>query len=162
MDRGAWWATVHRVSKSWTWLSTHGSVFNNVCVLSHSFVSNSLWSHGLYPARLLSPWNFPGKTNGVGCNSLLQGIFPTQGLKLHILHLLYWQVYSLSLCPLENPTVNYSHQICSQGANRSPFLGSVMVALMVSFAGFHYSWSLWSCTGPCWFEVPLLVFTDWL
>ena len=25
MDRGAWWATVHRVSKNWTWLSTHVS-----------------------------------------------------------------------------------------------------------------------------------------
>ena len=23
MDRGAWWATVQRVAKSWTWLSTH-------------------------------------------------------------------------------------------------------------------------------------------
>ena len=23
MDRGAWWATVHGVTKSWTWLSTH-------------------------------------------------------------------------------------------------------------------------------------------
>ena len=23
MDRGAWWTTVHRVAKSWTWLSTH-------------------------------------------------------------------------------------------------------------------------------------------
>ena len=22
-DRGAWWATVHGVSKSWAWLSTH-------------------------------------------------------------------------------------------------------------------------------------------
>ena len=21
MDRGAWWATVHRITKSWTWLS---------------------------------------------------------------------------------------------------------------------------------------------
>ena len=21
MDRGAWWATVHRIAKSWTWLS---------------------------------------------------------------------------------------------------------------------------------------------
>ena len=28
-DRGAWWATVHRVTKSWTplkWLSTHAQV----------------------------------------------------------------------------------------------------------------------------------------
>ena len=24
------------------------------------------------------PWNFPGKSTGVGCHSLLQGIFPTQ------------------------------------------------------------------------------------
>ena len=23
VDRGAWWATVHEVPKSWTWLSTH-------------------------------------------------------------------------------------------------------------------------------------------
>ena len=23
MDRGAWWATVHRTAGSWTWLSTH-------------------------------------------------------------------------------------------------------------------------------------------
>ena len=28
----------------------------------------------------LSPWNFPGKSTGVGCHFLLQGIFPTQGL----------------------------------------------------------------------------------
>ena len=25
-----------------------------------------------------SPWNSPGKNTGVGCHSLLQGIFPTQ------------------------------------------------------------------------------------
>ena len=31
------------------------------------------------PARLLCPWNFPGKNTGVGGHSLLQGIFPTQG-----------------------------------------------------------------------------------
>ena len=32
-----------------------------VCMLSHSVVSNSLQPHGLLPARLLCPWNFPGK-----------------------------------------------------------------------------------------------------
>ena len=42
----------------------------------------TLWSRGLYPARLLCPWNFPGKNTGVGSQSLLQAIFPTQGLKL--------------------------------------------------------------------------------
>ena len=42
---------------------------------SHSVVSDSLWSHGLY-----SLWNSPGQNIGVGRLSLLQGIFPTQGL----------------------------------------------------------------------------------
>ena len=35
--------------------------------------------HGLKPTRLLHPWNFPGKSSGVGCHFLLQGIFPTRG-----------------------------------------------------------------------------------
>ena len=30
--------------------------------------------------------NFPGKNTGVGCHSLLQGIFPTQGLNSNLLH----------------------------------------------------------------------------
>ena len=29
--------------------------------------------------RLLRPWDFLGKSTGVGCHFLLQGIFPTQG-----------------------------------------------------------------------------------
>ena len=40
----------------------------------------------LRPARLLSPWDSPGKDAGVGCHSLLQGIFPTQGSNLDLLH----------------------------------------------------------------------------
>ena len=30
--------------------------------------------------RLLCPWDFPGKSTGVGCHFLLHGIFLTQGL----------------------------------------------------------------------------------
>ena len=32
------------------------------------------------------PWDFPGKNTGVGCHFLLQGIFPTQGLKPGLPH----------------------------------------------------------------------------
>ena len=32
--------------------------------------------HGLYPARLLCPWDFPGKNTGVGCHSLSLGKLP--------------------------------------------------------------------------------------
>ena len=34
------------------------------------------------PAKLLCPWNSPGKNIGVGCHFLLQEIFPTQGSNL--------------------------------------------------------------------------------
>ena len=46
---------------------------------SCSVMSDSLRPHGLKPTRLLLPWDFPGKSTGVGCHLLLQGIFPTQG-----------------------------------------------------------------------------------
>ena len=52
---------------------------------SHSAISNSLWSHGLYPARLLCPWGFPGKNTDMDFHFLVQRIFLTQGLNLHLL-----------------------------------------------------------------------------
>ena len=42
-------------------------------------MSDSLQPHGPYSIRLLCPWDSPGKNTRVGCHSLLQGIFPTQG-----------------------------------------------------------------------------------
>ena len=41
--------------------------------VSPSVVSDSLQPRGLWPARLLSPWDSPGKNTGVGCHCLLQG-----------------------------------------------------------------------------------------
>ena len=38
---------------------------------SRSVVSDSLGPHGLQPTRLLHPWDFPGKSTGVGCHCLL-------------------------------------------------------------------------------------------
>ena len=62
-------------------------------------MSNSLQPYGPEPARLLCPWDSPGKNTGVECHALLQGIFPTQGSTPHLLHLLHWQVSSLPLVP---------------------------------------------------------------
>ena len=83
-----------------------------MCMFRSSVVSNSLGSYGLEPARLLCPWDFPGKNTGVGCHFLLQGIylpnpgsnFSTQGSNPHLLCLLYWQVDSLPLCQLGDQT----------------------------------------------------------
>ena len=38
---------------------------------SRSVVSNSQRPHRLQPTRLLRPWDFPGKSTGVGCHCLL-------------------------------------------------------------------------------------------
>ena len=40
----------------------------------------------LQPSRLLCPWNSLVKSTGVGSQSLLQGICPTQGSNLGLLH----------------------------------------------------------------------------
>ena len=55
-------------------------------MLSCSVVSDSLKPHGLQPARLLCPWDSPGKNNGVGFHFLLQRIFLTQGSNLGLPH----------------------------------------------------------------------------
>ena len=66
-------------------------------VLSHSVMSNSLQPQALKLTRLLCQWNFTGKSTGVGCYFLLQGIFLTQGLNLCLLLLLHWQENSWPL-----------------------------------------------------------------
>ena len=58
------------------------------------------WPHGLYPARLLCPWDFPDKNTEVGWHFFLQGIFPTQRLNPHLLHL---QTESLPLSHQRSP-----------------------------------------------------------
>ena len=40
--------------------------------VSHSVICKCLQPHGLYPARLLCPWDSPGKNTGVVCHFLLQ------------------------------------------------------------------------------------------
>ena len=75
--------------------AARAKVSTPVCV-TYSFVSNSFRTHGLQPTSLLCSWDSPGKNTGVGSHSLLQGIFPTQGLNPGLLH--YRQIlYCLSL-----------------------------------------------------------------
>ena len=44
------------------WLHAYKQILTHVPFsgVSRSVLSNSLWPHGLYPARLLCPWNSPG------------------------------------------------------------------------------------------------------
>ena len=52
------------------------------CMLSHFSRVWVLWPYGPWSARLLCPWDSPGKNSGVGGHVLLQGIFLIQGLNL--------------------------------------------------------------------------------
>ena len=71
----------------WWWLFSRS-------VVSYSFMTP--WTVGAPPPRLLCPWDCPGENTGVGCDFLLLGIFPPQGLNLCFLP---WQADSLPLSP---------------------------------------------------------------
>ena len=72
-------------------------------------MSDSVQPCGLQAARLLCPWDSSGKNTGMGCHALLRRIFPTQGLNLHLLHLLHWQAGSLPLGPPGKPKLRVYH-----------------------------------------------------
>ena len=57
--------------------------------------SRLVMSDSLPPRGLYSPWNSLGQNTGVGSLSLLQVIFPTQGLNPGLPHC-RWIVYHLS------------------------------------------------------------------
>ena len=56
----------------------HSTLVVCVCSVAKSHLT-LLWPHGLYPARLLCPWDSPGKNTGVGCCFLLHS---DPGMKL--------------------------------------------------------------------------------
>ena len=69
---------MQRVGHDWAnemnWLNIH------VCVDAKLFqFVDSLWPYGLWPTRLLCPWDSPDKNTGVSCYALLQGIFWSWG-----------------------------------------------------------------------------------
>ena len=75
---------------------------------------NSKQPHGLQPTRLFCPWDFLGKDTAVGCHFLLQGIFPTQGSNLGLLH-------------------------CRQILYRLSYKGNVKIAYLVHKIHLHYT-----------------------
>ena len=67
-------------------------------------MSDSLWSYGLQPLRLLCPWHFPGKTTGTDCHFLLQGIWSSQPRDQNYVSctgrwaLCHWAIISIIMC----------------------------------------------------------------
>ena len=68
--------------------------------LSHIWLFATLW---IIACQACLSMGFSCKNTRVDCHALLQGIFPAQGLKLSLLHLLHWQVDSLPIVPPGRP-----------------------------------------------------------
>ena len=81
-----------------------GVVYTHVHMLSCFSHVQLFAPHGVWPTRLLYPWDFPGKNIGVGCHALLQGIFLTQGWNPCLLCLLHWQMGPLQIEPGSSQT----------------------------------------------------------
>ena len=86
MDRGAWWAAVHRVAQSWPWLkwlSMHACIGDgNGNPLQYSCLENpsdrGAWWAAVYGVAQSRTRLKQLSSSSSSC-SLLQGIFPTQG-----------------------------------------------------------------------------------
>ena len=83
--------------------SKEKKVLNHVCVFSCSVCLTPCDPMDHSPPGSSVHGIFHGKNNGAGCYFLVQGIFPTQGLNPHLLHLLHWQADSLPLVPHGKP-----------------------------------------------------------
>ena len=64
-----------------------------------------LWPHVLQPARLLCPWDSPGKNTWMGCHALLQGVFLTQGSDPCLLHCRWVSCLASGFFTTEPPAV---------------------------------------------------------
>ena len=63
---------------AWVFSTDQVSLYQCMKLKSESEVIQScptLRPHGLQPTWLLHPWDFPGKSTGVGCHCLLWGFF---------------------------------------------------------------------------------------
>ena len=78
----------------WPSMSEPKSACVHACLLSHLSHVQPLQPYGLQPTRLPCLWDSSGKNTGVGWHVLLQGIFLTQRLNVHLLCLLHWHVSS--------------------------------------------------------------------
>ena len=104
-----------------------------MCVLNHFscvWLFATLWTDS---AKLLCPWNSPGKNTGVGYPALLQGIFPTQGSKPRLLPLLHRRriLYCWATREAQNKNIRY-----------------ILVQLL--YGRWHISWRCWRCWDEFW------------
>ena len=104
-------------------LENYWTIYSN---LFFFHLYGTMWSHSvicdsLQPTRLLCPWDFTGKSNGVVCHFLLQQIFFKK-----LVCKSYWVVRVLDLFWIQNVFCKYFLPVCDL---------SFFIFLTVSFQG---------------------------
>ena len=126
------------------------------CCLVASVMSDSVRLYGLQPARLVCPWNSPGKNSGVDCHSLLQRIILNHGSNLGLLHcrwilchlsqqgsqLVRWVGYKSYIPVVFLYTNNWKYNTAKQ--QQSPMKLDTMIL------GIFFHMFIYKCTGDMW------------
>ena len=118
---------------SWTSEELMGQERKKVKSLSLVLLFATPWTVAC--TRLLRPWDFLGKSTGVCCHFLLQGIFPTQGLNPGLPHCRQ-TLYRLSHrgSRLVRSSLNHLGQtIESRGSEDSSQWGHTMEKLLLTY-----------------------------
>ena len=84
------------------WMRLQNKTWGDTCIHSQSLSCVQPFATPEIVVHQAPPWNFSDKNPEVGCHFLLQKIFLTYGLNLHLLCLLYGQVDSLPLSHLRS------------------------------------------------------------
>ena len=125
-----------------------------VCV-QFSVMSDFFQSQELQAARLLCPWNPPGKNTGVGCHFLFQGIFPNTGSNPRLLYLLYWQAHSLPV--LQLGSLSGDIQVLKKGKETYTGVNSILDLCSVGIyeCDLCWKWELFRCN-------QIKMMSDWI
>ena len=95
-----WCSAFFMVQLSHLYMTTGKTIALTIRTFVNKVISLLFNTLSMFVQLLVIPWTitrqaplsmgfFPGKNVGVGCHTLLQGIFPTQGSNTHILHPLH-------------------------------------------------------------------------
>ena len=95
-----------------------------VCVCAQS-LSRVQFFATLWTVAHQAPWDSPRKNTGVGCQALLQGIFPTQEMNPCFLHLLHWQAGSLPLAPNLGSPLDIALKLATSDSPAATFMRSL-------------------------------------
>ena len=112
-----------------------GKTLDKPCVLS----ARTLWLSPWTVARLLCPWDSPSKKTGVGCHTLLQGIFLTQG-STHVPRVSCTARRVPTTGPLGKPQVCVRGGLSCVRLFRTPWTIVCQAPLSIGFPG-QESWS---------------------